>query len=321
MKLANLTILGAFGAQLVHGVKFDEVKEGLEELQNYIGLLKLGEKLNILKREPFPLSTPRQKYPVTDAEFKEFLPHSSLPVCNPTHMSTKQCFCPGKFEAASLIVNKTMESQAMIAVDPKNKLIVASYRGTVTKKNWETNEDVDLVSYPGVAKGKVHHGDLLYLQSLQPACEAAALRLFKTPKYRGYQLHVTGYSLGGAVAAVSTPMWMSFLKRNNLKNKMRVFLYSNPRPGDPAYARYLESTPIPIVRYTRKGDVVPHLPEQSMGFAQVGAEYFEVNATQSLKHCASNLLEDPKCSMGDKNFAAINHLLPFGKLFPIPTIC
>ncbi|KAJ9067748.1 hypothetical protein DSO57_1036051 [Entomophthora muscae] len=320
MKFLEFTVLGTF-AQLVLA---DESKLNAQRLQSFADRVNQAHKEGTLQRESFPLDKPRKTLPVLDSELREYIIHSAFSYCTPEKVRSKECFCPGKLEAASLITNKTMDTQALVAADPKNKLIVVSYRGTATKKNRETNMIDDLVNYPGISGIKVYHGHLLDLLSLQTSSEAAALCLLKDPKYQGYQLHITGFSVGGSVSAISTPMWISFLKRNNLKNKMRLFLYSNPRPGNPAFAKYLEATSIPIVRYTRKGDVVPHMPEQAEGYAQVWAEFFLSNPssdTQIIKRCANNLLEDPQCSLGDSDLNAKDHLIPFGRPNPPLSTC
>ncbi|KAJ9076527.1 hypothetical protein DSO57_1025328 [Entomophthora muscae] len=302
----------------------EESRFNTDRLQAYADRLNQAYKNGKAEQGSFPLNTPRKSYPVLDSELREYIVHATLAYCTPIKVRSKKCFCPGQFEAASLITNETMDTQALIAADPKNKLVVVSYRGTATRKNKEINMIDDQVCYSGITGAKVYHGHLLYLKSLQASSEAAALRLLKNSKYQGYQLHITGFSVGGSVSAISTPMWISFLKRNSLKNKMRLFLYSSPRPGNPAFARYLEATSIPIIRYTRKGDVVPRMPGQAKGYAQVGAEFFLTNPcndTQIIKQCANNVLEDPKCSLGDTNLNAKDHLYPFDKYVFAPPTC
>lgn len=308
--------------QAVRGFGITEASRGLGKLQELIKLVEWAKQGNIDGHKKFPLAAPRKSYAISNAQLKEFLTHSFLSICTPEQIKAKTCFCPGKFEAEELVTNKTMESQAVVAADPRNKLVVVSYRGTVTKKNWATNDDFTLTPYPGVPRAKVHHGQLLYFKSLQTASEAAALRLLKAKKYRGYTLHITGYSLGGSITAISTPKWVAFLKRNKLKNKMRSFMYSNSRPGNVAFAKYLEALPVPLIRYSRAGDVVPHLPDQSMGFVQVGAEYFQKSPqSKTIIRCANNVLEDPRCSASETKFKAMDHLFPFGEFIPRPTFC
>ncbi|KAI0244087.1 hypothetical protein L0F63_002205, partial [Massospora cicadina] len=206
-------------------------------------------------------------------------------------------------------------------IDKRNKLVVVSYRPTVSAKNGETNNDLNLVQYPSLPIGvKVHQGHLRYLYSIQFPTQLAALSLLKSPQYKSYMLHITGFSLGGSISAISTPMWSKLLKAHHLTNKLRVFAYSNPRPGNLQFTKALDSLAIPIIRYARSGDVVPQVPLQKDGYTQMGAAFYDLGQS-SILQCSTHLVEDLKCNTNRNLLDPKAHFLPFGDTLPPPPFC
>ncbi|KAJ9048919.1 hypothetical protein DSO57_1029908 [Entomophthora muscae] len=117
---------------------------------------------------------------------------------------------------------------------------------------------------------------------------------------------------------------MKALNDNNLNNQVQVFTYSGPRPGNLEYAKHLESLEIPIVRYSKRGDIVPHVAYQSMGFSQVGQEFFDNGYPMinlELVKCSTTLVEDPTCALSVRKFRATHHLTPLHMPLPIPPYC
>ncbi|KAJ9048918.1 hypothetical protein DSO57_1029907 [Entomophthora muscae] len=107
------------------------------------------------------LPAPRPDYGITSNTMKFYLKHSLLSLCKPEDFQANKCFCEGRFVDAKLFKNETIDSQAIVAADPNNKLIVVSYRMTVSEKNWASNYKADLVEHP-IVKGAplVHEGHL-----------------------------------------------------------------------------------------------------------------------------------------------------------------
>ncbi|KAJ9048920.1 hypothetical protein DSO57_1029909 [Entomophthora muscae] len=274
-------------------------------------------------RKGHPLPAPRPDYGITSNTMKYYLKHSLLSLCKPEEFQANACFCEGRFVGAKLFKNETIDSQAIVAADPNNKLIVVSYRMTVSEKNWVSNYKADLAEHP-VVKGApmVHEGHLEFVQSVHRDMEPAVIELLR--KYKDFKLHITGYSLGASASAISLPIWMKVLKKNKLNNKVQVFTYSGPRPGNIEYAKHLESLGIPIVRYSKRGDIVPHAADQSMGFSQVGQEFFDDGyplINRDLIKCSTTLVEDPKCALSVYKFKATHHITPLHLPLPLPPYC
>ncbi|KAJ9069346.1 hypothetical protein DSO57_1019484 [Entomophthora muscae] len=302
------------------------VPESFVKIQGYIDTVQRNKDKDLDPILVYPLSQPRRDHNISETSIIYYLEHSLLSFCSQGHIDAGLCFCSNKFENASVAQDLNLESRATVAVDSLNQLIVVSYRLSVAPNNWSTNEEKDLVSYPFPdGEEKVHHGHLNYFRSIQKQTEKKAFEYLSDPRHKDYTLHVTGYSLGGSVTFISVPAWLDFLDRNEFKNKARFFAYSNPRPGNLAFANYLEALDLPLVRYAKKGDIVPHLPEQSDGFSHVGQEFYDPEMTSlvptHLKKCSPNYVQDINCSLKDTFFISPHHLLPFNKPFPLPPMC
>ncbi|KAJ9071590.1 hypothetical protein DSO57_1035496 [Entomophthora muscae] len=154
--------------------------------------------------------------------------------------------------------------------------------------------------------------------------EPTVLSLLTDTKYHNFALHITGYGSGGSIASISLPYWYNSLKEKKLRNKMQVFMYSSPRPGSLEYSKYLETLKVPLVRYAKKGDIVPHVPDQSMGYSHAGLEFYDVSLPfirKNLVRCSATRVEDNKCSLRDQIFIPTNHITPFQKPIPLPPYC
>ncbi|KAJ9063336.1 hypothetical protein DSO57_1001241 [Entomophthora muscae] len=313
------------------GLMVKGVTKAYNRVDGFGNLLKLvltWEKLNYngeVGHEPNPLPSPRPDFGITAEDMYYFLPHSLLALCSPNQVAFDDCFCEGTFENAKHFRNESLDAQAVVAADPNKQVIVVSIRMSVSEKNWDSNYKLDLAKHPLLTgKEKVHRGHLEYFLTLRRQLVPAVVTMLRTPKYNNYSLHLTGYSLGASASTISLPFWIKDLKSNNLNNRVQLFTYSGPRPGNVAYAHYLESLHVPLFRYVKKGDVVPHIADQSAGYSQLGQEFFDKSLPilkKSVIKCANNVLEDPNCALNDTSFFATHHLTPFQRPLPIPPFC
>ncbi|KAJ9063343.1 hypothetical protein DSO57_1001248 [Entomophthora muscae] len=274
-------------------------------------------------KESIPLNPPRIDYGITFEELRSLFKHSMVSKCTPAQLKNGKCFCEGKFQEVKLFRNATVDSQASVAVDDTNKLVAISYRITVSETNWQSNYKSTLSRHPYVnGPAMVHDGHLEYVDSLYRLMEPTVVEMLK--RHPTYKLHITGYSLGGSVAIISLPFWTNTLKTKKLANKAQVFSYSGPRPGNAEFAKYVETLGVPIVRYALKGDVIPHVSDQAMGYSQAGLEFYDSSIPvlrNSVVKCSLNVIEDSNCGMKDVNFYAPLHVTPFQRPAPFPPLC
>ncbi|KAJ9063331.1 hypothetical protein DSO57_1001236 [Entomophthora muscae] len=244
--LCSILLLG-------QGFSQEMVGKGLNmahaKLEGYNHLLKLIVSENEMSRKgqvarvAYPLSTPRPDYRVTSKDVRYFLKHSLLSRCTASQLQTNSCFCEGRFDEAKVFRNETLGFQSVVAADPLNKLIVISYQMPLSEKNWESNNKNFLVSHPAIkGREKVHRGHLEDALSIHSQMKPAILAMFKDPEYQNYKLHVTGYSFGASIAAISLPPMAKIHqgKRTTHQSSALFLLWPTPRkprvcqiPGKP----------------------------------------------------------------------------------------
>ncbi|KAJ9076025.1 hypothetical protein DSO57_1030082 [Entomophthora muscae] len=326
MRIYPLIFLGLISSDNLIADGFDKANDLVDGFNRILQLVVSTEALinqGLSKKESVPLIPPRRDYGITPEDVQRYLRHSILSKCTASQLQNGRCYCEGKFQEPVLFNNRTIDSQSVVAIDPTNKLVVISYRVTVSEKNWESNLKSGLVPHPYInGPQRVHDGYLEYVSSLYRQMEPTVVRMLR--KHPSYKLHITGYSLGGCVSFISLPFWMYTLKTRNLKNKVQVFSYAGPRPGNVEFAKYVESLNIPIARYSQKGDVVPQVIDQFRGYSQVGLEFYDSSLPlirKSFVRCSLNVIEDKNCSLKDRHFHGTIHLTPFQRPLPMPVLC
>lgn len=251
---------------------------------------------------------------------------AAISYCSDRRVLGIPCICDTMYREIDIVANKTLKSVVVVAVNQKTRQIVVSYRPTVTWQNWKDNGDYTQIQMPNAPLGAhVHRGFFRYYNSTVPRADAAVRRLLADTRYRGYPLHVTGYSLGAAIAIVSLPGWAGLLDSLGDARALEVVAYAGPRPGNAAFAEYLASFRLPITRYTNRNDIVSHLGPRSLGFVHVGHEIHEKEAEGGKSiyiNCDDHFDEDPSCSYGTEgSYSAKRHMLPFNRFVPLPPFC
>ncbi|KAJ1673984.1 hypothetical protein EV182_004196 [Spiromyces aspiralis] len=123
--------------------------------------------------------------------------------------------------------------------------------------------------------------------------------------YPDYKVYVTGHSSGAAQAALcAVDLANSFSTAN--KARLQVYLYGQPRTGNPEFAHYYQSLGLPTFRVVNKMDIVPVLPLVSMGYLHHKQQYWYTNVDSldgmGIKRCDAlqDDGEDMPCFGSDK---------------------
>lgn len=275
---------------------------------------------------PKRLATPNKLKHGTIQEVQDNYINSILSSCEAKDFATRTCACPETYVDLQALDDTSVYALAALAVNKKQKRIVLTYRGTVTFQNLLDDFDFQMTSIPGRAqKIQVHRGFYLHYLSLYYPTRAAMLHYLQSPAYANYTLQITGYSLGGAIAAISLPGWLSFLEEQNDTRPIELFTYSSPRAGNAEFASYIGSLGVPITRYTFQDDPVPHLPPRSANYVHVGVEVHEEltpDGSKDIRICSQDFDEDPTCAWKNKDHLKIDqHVRAFNRTFPVPVFC
>lgn len=206
------------------------------------------------------------------------------------------------------ITNVTTDTHGYVAVDDLNSVVYIVYRGTVDLQNWITNlnafstANLTLPYCQGQGdKAQVHDGFYEAYRSVQ-AQIATAYEILRNRGSGGYQVIVTGHSLGAALATLSAVHLTCDEPFNNLP--IAVYNYGSPRIGGDQFSTLVSQTlsdKMPLFRHTHWRDPVPHLPLMDMGYRHAAREYFlqqdwsPPQGNHSVTVCNGSG-EDPNCS-------------------------
>lgn len=167
------------------------------------------------------------------------------------------------------------QTSGLIMLDHANQLIIITFRGTVSRADWDTNLDFFRDDASDICgKGCLAHGG--FLESWR-GVSAQVLANWTTlqQKYSGYRTLVTGHSLGGGLAHLCA----AALKNANPTSNMLLYTYASPRVGNQVFANFInQKFGTNNYRVTHLNDPVPRLPGRLLGFTHASPEYrtFEI---------------------------------------------
>mmetsp|Transcript_7644 Transcript_7644/g.22654 ORF Transcript_7644/g.22654 Transcript_7644/m.22654 type:complete len:251 (+) Transcript_7644:1115-1867(+) len=209
---------------------------------------------------------------------------------------------------ASAVVSAVIEekgSRAVVGYDNSSSSLFVAFRGTENLENWWENIHFEKESpYPApydsveVETGFVNwYGGLL--DGVKDALAAAKASF--APDVDAAPLVIAGHSAGGACAAL-----MAFdVLRGGVFDGVKLagaYTYGCPRVGDAAFVKayvdLAEAAGAELWRVTHRDDIVPHVPEELMGYMHEPHEAWQKGETDpALTYCADSVdAEDDACS-------------------------
>lgn len=154
-----------------------------------------------------------------------------------------------------------------VATDSTNKLIVISFRGSRSIRNWITNLAFPVVPTTICATCSGSAGFWSSWLEAQSSVLTAVTQA--RAQYPDYKIVATGHSLGGALATFAA----AILRKNGLT--VDLYTYGAPKVGLAGISQYLTSTSNgQTFRVTHKADPVPKLPPAFLGYRHISPEYY-----------------------------------------------
>lgn len=188
---------------------------------------------------------------------------------------------------------------------------IVSFRGTLPDSLRDWIDDLDTaasVPYGGCSNCEVHDGFRDSWNALKGQVLTALNGL--SP----YVVHVTGHSLGGAIAVMA-----AFELQAAGYSIGEVITFGQPRVGNQAFADVFARGFPGHFRATHWKDVVPHLPPELLLFEHARTEVFYNEANTNHMVCNGSG-EDPACSdQFDVPDSVDDHLHYLG--IPISNLC
>lgn len=195
---------------------------------------------------------------------------------------------------SSVILTDIVEKNGVKALqgyDSYTDCIFTSFRGSSNIQNWISNIQISKVNPyndTAIAVSKGFYKDYNYIKSDL----MDNLSMLKR-EYNTNNVLLTGHSLGAALATL-----MAFDILNEFQNYNLKYLttYGSPRVGNKEFSSIMNGYDYTSYRVTHYYDIVPHVPEEFMGYSHISNEiwYNEENSEYTI--CNDKMDEDDKCS-------------------------
>jgi Lipase (class 3) len=166
-----------------------------------------------------------------------------------------------------IIANEKWDTQAVLGYDPEMNMIITSYRGSCTIKNFLEDGHQDLVAYEaaGCTDCHVEQGFFFAYNTISKEVNSYVKTLHA--KYPNAEVIVTGHSLGASQALYGA------VDQILMGLPVNVYTYGCPRSGDENFTNFFSSiVPGANMRAAFRDDPVPAIPSQVDGFFHTGTE-------------------------------------------------
>ncbi|KAJ9076607.1 hypothetical protein DSO57_1024477 [Entomophthora muscae] len=195
---------------------------------------------------------------------------------------------------------KVDDTNALTYYNEPERHIVATFRGSDSVFRFLSAASVQKAAYPGVPGATVTRNGLEFATSIRQEIVESLEAMRK--KYPGYQLVLTGHSLGGVLATLMAPMVAEDLKVP--PTSIRVITFNQPRVGNLVFADHFNSQSFNFTRVTNQNDPVHDYPNFDHGWAHVQREV-HVDDFNVFLQCNNYAVEDPACSFKKSSILAI----------------
>ncbi|KAM7183476.1 Alpha/Beta hydrolase fold [Rhypophila sp. PSN 637] len=161
-----------------------------------------------------------------------------------------------------------LDTRGLIAIDPARSLIVVSFRGSISVRNWIT--DASFTQIPCT----LGIGCLVHAGFASAWSEVSAVVLAGVASARAanppYTVVSTGHSLGGAIATLAA----AYLREAG--HPTDLYTYGSPRVGNSVFAKHVTETQGLGAEYrvTHTDDPVPKLPPITTNYRHLSPEYW-----------------------------------------------
>ena len=181
--------------------------------------------------------------------------------------------------------------QIIFGMIPDYNALFIGFRGSSNIQNWIDNIQCSQIAPYEDKQVYVEKGFYHLFSSLEDNIYNIVDKM--VVKYNTNLLFITGHSLGGALASL-----MAFdVKYNNRDyNVKSVITFGSPRVGNPYFSTIFSGFQMNSYRITHYYDMVPHVPEEFMGYQHVTQEIYLSEDNDQYTICDEANGEDKYCS-------------------------
>ena len=159
------------------------------------------------------------------------------------------------------------ESKAIQGYDSLTNTIFTAFRGSSNIHNWIENIQIRKISPYNNSSIKIENGFYKAYNYIKPEIIDNLSILSK--KYNTNKLLITGHSSG---AAMATLMTYDILKLYNNYKIAYLFNFGSPRVGNKKFVEDFNNYNVTAYRVTHYYDMVPHVPEEILGYHHISNE-------------------------------------------------
>jgi|UniRef100_A0A6C0INY6 predicted lipase len=169
--------------------------------------------------------------------------------------------------------------------------IFIGFRGSSNIQNWLSNIQIIFEHPYEDSNIAVDKGFYDLYHSLKPSIETILSNM--SMKYNTHRLLITGHSLGGALATVTA---FDMIYHSLPYDINYLITFGSPRVGNYDFSAYFNLFQVYTKRITHYYDIVPHVPEEFLGYMHISNEiwYNEDNSHYAI--CNDQYEEDSSCS-------------------------
>ncbi|PPQ83026.1 hypothetical protein CVT24_011178 [Panaeolus cyanescens] len=255
----------------------------------------------------FPLLEKRQSITtLTTAQVNSYNPFAyyvSAAYCEPAKVKTWTCGTNcDKNPGFKVIANGGDGGQTQywfVGYDPTLKSIIVGHQGTDGDKILSVlnNAAFGLKTlktsiFPGIGTSAKAHSGFVDAHERSAAPILAAVRQGLSTYGSNTQVTVTGWSLGGALAILTSTQ----IATNIPTARVKTVSYGSPRVGNEAFANFANAR-AEMVRINNKKDIVPILPGRFLSYAHTEGE-IHVTTSGSWVSCPGQDNTASQCTIG-----------------------
>lgn len=206
-----------------------------------------------------------------------------------------------KYCMNNIIPEKIIENngaKALLGYHTKYDSLFVAFRGSENIQNWlqdiriefiypYNNSKDSMIKWENIGIEKGFYTIYKYLEQLI-LDELEVLSI----KYGTYKVLTTGHSLGSISTLLAFNIFYFYPKYYVDSD----ITFGSPRIGNQEFVNAFKYTNVNSSRITHYFDIVPHLPEQFLGYVHIPTEVWFNKKNTEYKICDDNLYEDETCS-------------------------
>jgi predicted lipase len=183
-------------------------------------------------------------------------------------------------------------ARAIQGYDILTKSIFIAFRGSSNIQNWLDNIQISKISPYNDSSIQVEKG---FYKSYQYLKSDLIINLqILSLRYNTNLISVTGHSLGAGQATLF--VFDIVNDYNNYYHVLHFYNFGSPRVGNDQFANFFTYFPIKPFRVTHYYDIVPHLPEEILGYHHISNEIWYDEPNINYVNCKDIVNEDDTCS-------------------------